>query len=231
MDAVFAGEGGDLRLLVRRVQLDLVDGGHDGGLVQQAVQVRHQKVGDTDGAGTAGLLNLLQCLPALDELVVGRGRPVDQIEVDLVEAELLEALLERVEGRLGALAVVPELGGDEQLGAVDARGGQRLAHALFVAVNGGGVDVAVTHRERVGHDAGGFVGFNLEHAETELRNRVAVVEGDGGYRFRHAPTLWATPTRLSSSPQMFTDRESAHSAPVAPRTGIFCARAARVRAK
>ena len=59
--------------------------------------------------------------PGVEVAVLARHRPVDQVEVDVVEAEPLEALLEGAQRRVVALLGVPELGGDEDLVAVAAR--------------------------------------------------------------------------------------------------------------
>src|SRR5699024_10576630 len=121
-------------------------------------------------------------LPGLDRIVVGRGRPVDEVEVDVVEAELLEALAERTLGLLGPVAIVPQLGRDEELITGDAGLRDGAAHALLIAVDSGGVDVAVADFEGIGDDALGLVRVDLEHAEAQLRDRLAVVEGECGNR-------------------------------------------------
>ena len=75
LDAMTASECRGLRLLVGRVQLDLVDGGYDIRFGQQALQVRLEEVGDTDRARATGLPDLLERLPALDVLVLGGRGP------------------------------------------------------------------------------------------------------------------------------------------------------------
>jgi len=96
--------------------------------------------------------------------------------------------IDRVEGRLGALIRVPQLGRDEQLVARDSRLLDGTSDAALVAVEGRGVDVAITHLERVADDPLGLVGIDAEHPESELGDGVAVVEGERGNR-RHASTL------------------------------------------
>ena len=104
---------------------------------------------------------------------------MDQEQVDVVEAELLERAGERLAGVVGAVVAVVELAGDEHLAAVDAGGADRLADAPLVAVHLGGVDVAVADLEGRRHGLGGVLGRDLEDAEAELRDRVAVVERRG----------------------------------------------------
>ena len=65
--------------------------------------------------------------------------------------------------------------------------GDRRADALFVAVDRGGVDVAVADLERLAHGALGLVGRHLEDAVAELRDGVAVVEFE--CRNRHGSSL------------------------------------------
>ena len=64
-------------------------------------------------------------------------------QVDLVDAELAGALLEPVQGLLVAVVADPDLGLEEDVGAIQAGAGDRLADLSFVAVCGGGVDVPV----------------------------------------------------------------------------------------
>ncbi len=100
----------------------------------------------------------------------------------MVEAEPVEAGIEGGQGRVEALLRVPELGGDEELLAGDARGGDRGADAFLVAVGGGGVDVAVADVERPLDHLLGVLGRDLEDAEPELGDLDAVVEGEAGNR-------------------------------------------------
>ncbi len=92
-------------------------------------QVLLVKVRHPDRAGQAlRCLQLFQGVPGLDVGVELRRRPVDQVQVDVVEAELLQRLGERG-GGIG-LPVVPQLGGDEQLVARHAGLGDGLTDRL-----------------------------------------------------------------------------------------------------
>src|SRR5204863_101643 len=82
-----------------------------------------------------------------------RIRPVDQVEVDVVQPEPAQARVEGPRGLVAAVAVVPELRGDVDLVALQARGAHRSSHALLVVVRGGGVDVPVASLEGLGGDA------------------------------------------------------------------------------
>jgi hypothetical protein len=83
-----------------------------------------------------------------------------------------------------ALFAVAQLGGDEDILARNARGGNGSPDASLVSVGSGGVYVAVPGLERVFNDALCFFRRHLEHSEAELRDLNAVVEGqlrDGGF--------------------------------------------------
>ena len=118
----------------------------------------------------------------MDEVaVVERGqRPVDEEQVDLVEAERGHGPVEGAARVVGLVEAVVELGGDVELVAGDAGGGDRLADALLVLVHLRGVDVAVADLERLGDDLGGVLRRDLEDAEAELGDLGAVVQGDRG---------------------------------------------------
>ena len=109
-------------------------------------------------------------------LPVLAGGPVDQIEVDVVQAEPLQAGLDGVLDGLEALIVGGQLGGDEHLGARDARRGDRAAHRGLVAVGRRGVDQPVTGLQRGGYRALGLGVRQLGDAEAQCRDRVVVVE-------------------------------------------------------
>ena len=83
-DAVLGVLAPQLRLLEAGVQLDLVDRRRHAGGVDDRLDVLHAEVRDADRAGAPILLGLGEGLPGLDELAVGRPRPVDQIQIHVV---------------------------------------------------------------------------------------------------------------------------------------------------
>jgi hypothetical protein len=123
MGATPCGQGG---LLEGRVELDLIDGGHDCRLGQQGVQMVLQEVGHPNGPDIAPGIDLLQGPPGVDEQSLGRDRPMDEVQVNEVKAERLPAGFEGL--RRGALLPVAQLGGDEELLAGDTGGGNRGSH-------------------------------------------------------------------------------------------------------
>jgi hypothetical protein len=157
------------------VGLDLVDRGGDLVVVDQVHQPVGVEVGDPDRLDHALLVQVLHGPPGA--VVVPEGL-VDQVQVEVVEAETGQRLLEGSLGAVLAAVLDPQLGGDEQLVPRDAAVGDGPADGLFVAVRLRGVEVAVAGGEGIGDGLLGLVGGDLEDAEPEDRHLDAVVEGD-----------------------------------------------------
>jgi hypothetical protein len=83
---------------------------------------------------------------------------VDQVQVEVVEAEPGQRLLEGSLGAVLAPVLDPQLSGDEQLVPGDAAVGDGPADGFFVPVGLGGVEVAVADGEGVGDGLLGLVG-------------------------------------------------------------------------
>src|SRR4051794_26471581 len=178
LDAVLHVIVAQLALDQPRVQLDLVDRGDGVGLLREPLQVGDREVGDADRAGLPVGQRLLEALPRLDVAVFAGPRPVDEVEVDVVGAELGQALVQPLDGRVEAVAVVVELGGDEDLVAGQPGLRQRLADALLVAVHLRGVDVPVAGVEGRPYRLRRLLRRHLVHPEAELRDLHAIVEPD-----------------------------------------------------
>ena len=87
------------------------------------------EVRDADRPDALLALQLDQCLPCLDGQALLRDRPVDQVQVDVVATELVEALLERSRHLVAPVVAVAQLGGDEQVAAFElAREHARRGH-------------------------------------------------------------------------------------------------------
>lgn len=154
-DVVLAVEGDQVvAVLEVGVEFDLVDGGgvERGG--QGGFQVALCVVGDADGSRFARLLHRFHLGPFLLEVGVGLGEEggVDEVEVDVFEAELLEA---GVDGRGDGGDVGDYFGGDEELFAGDLAGGDGGAEFGFGVVDFGAVEVDVA-------ELGGFGGCGYE---------------------------------------------------------------------
>lgn len=100
------------------------------------------EVGDSDRAGPAVGLDLLQGLPGLDVKVLGGDRPVGEEQVHLVKPQLAQTLLERPPGLVGPMLPVGELGRDKDLVARQFAAPEGLPDALLVLISLSGVDQA-----------------------------------------------------------------------------------------
>jgi hypothetical protein len=152
--------------------LDLIDRRRNVRERQQVLQMRNQEVAHADGASATVLAKLLHRAPGVARGV--RHRPVDQVEIDVVETQAGEAALAGRQRVVVALLVVPQLGGDEELVARDAACSDRSADAVLVAVHRGGVDATVPDLETPGDlmlDFGTRLG--PERAEPEARHEHA----------------------------------------------------------
>ena len=111
-----------------------------------------------------------------------RGRPVHEVEVDLVQAEELGALVEGPQGVVEALIGVPDLRRDEEVIARDAAAPDGFAHAALVLVHRRGVDVSVAALEGAQRRIDGDVIGDLPDTEADLGDRPAVVHHEAGDR-------------------------------------------------
>src|SRR4051794_6635297 len=166
-----------VRALEVRVRLDLVHRGRNLVVVDEVHQPVGVEVGDSDRPDGALAEELLHRAPGA---VVVPERLVDQVQVDMLEAEPLQRPVEAPTGSVLAGVGDPQLRGDEEFVARDAAGGDGAADGLFVDVRGGGVDVAVAGGEGVGDRPLGVLGRDLVDAEAEDRHPDTVVQGDVG---------------------------------------------------
>jgi hypothetical protein len=110
------------------------------------VKIRHPDV-----AREALPLRLRQRRHGLGERDL-RVRPMHHEQIDLVDAEILQALVDRARKVIGAQIFVRHLGGEENLVARHPRCADPFADAAFGAVFPRGVDVAISELERGGDD-------------------------------------------------------------------------------
>jgi hypothetical protein len=138
VDVLLLGVGDELLAREDRVTLDLVDSRDKAGLLNESLQGLVCKVGDTDGADFA-LWQLVHGLPCLtvgngvvDVDLVGVGghgeefrvralsrsevnRPVDEVQVEVLELKLGESVIESLLYLLGIVLSVPQLSSDEDV--------------------------------------------------------------------------------------------------------------------
>lgn len=170
---------------------------------QQDLNVRANHFGQWwDALGAQGVERKIDLLegPVRVDVPGPRGhRPVDQVEVDVIEAQLVERGVEGAQRRVVALVVVPHLRGDEQVLTGDPGRGQGAAGALLVPVGGRRVDRAVAGLEGGRHGRRRLVVRHLPDAEAQLRHPHAVVQGDRGNLAVRAHVGWVlTSSRVLS---------------------------------
>jgi hypothetical protein len=130
---------------VLRVELDLVNGWGNRSGCDHGVEFGGAEVGDADRTGQSQLAGAFQASPGPDRAAFG---PVDQVKVDLLQAEPAKALF-----RLGDWVVPPrmELRGNEHLVARHAAVAEGAADAFLIAVRLSRVNVPVSGLERPAH--------------------------------------------------------------------------------
>src|SRR6476659_8455590 len=121
-----------LLLLQKRMQLDLVDRGNDSRGVHQDSQMFGFEIADADRPDTALVAKMRKRLERVDERVFRRHRPVNEVEVEVLRAELVHAGVERGERALVALVGVPQLGGDEDVLTRQPGSRDRLTHLALI---------------------------------------------------------------------------------------------------
>lgn len=206
-DVVLLAELDQLLVGQEGMDLDLVDGGLDLCEGQELLQTVDGPVGDTNGTGLAASINLLHGAPCglgvLSELLLddvlaigtdlglvvlvllSSNGPVDEEEVNVVEAEVLERVLERPLDLLRLVEVVPDLCADEEVLTLDTVVlGEEITHGLtnlaLVEVEPGAVEVSVASLESggdslVGLTLGALVG---KGAKAHTGHLDTVVEGE-----------------------------------------------------
>ena len=108
-------------LLEVRMDLDLVDGGHDGGFIQQAPEVLGHEVAHANRAHLAVSEQLLECSVGLErQIEAARQRLMQEQQVEAVDAKLADALVKRVQRGLVAVVADPDLRLEEHVFAGDA---------------------------------------------------------------------------------------------------------------
>lgn len=196
VDALLLGVGDEGVVLVQSwVALDLVDGRHNTSGLGDLLEVLNGEVGDTNvldlalrerdqrlprvhQGDTVVERNLVLLLLVLGEkhladgTLQGEGNgPVDEVEVKVVKLELGERVVEGLLDVLGAVGVVPQFGGDEDLLTLDAELLEALVQALgdllLVLVNLGQVEVAVAGLQGLVDTGRHLAGLRLPRAITE----------------------------------------------------------------
>ena len=158
-------------------------------LGDEAGEVGDEEVADADRFGPTARVERFEGPPGVDvEVVIGHG-PVNQVQVEVVQAQGFETAAEGALYVAAFMVIVSELRGDENLFPWDPRRVKGCADFSFVVVSGRGVDVPVTDLEGVFDDALRVGRVNEEHSETELGDGGAGIEGNGGDVSGHDSSL------------------------------------------
>src|SRR5262245_3701086 len=149
--AVATAGGKHLALVDERMNLDLVRHQRFARELHRVLQQGDGEIRDPDMLGAPVAFGLAQNAERLLQRHLQAG-PMDEKKVDPGKLELLQALIERALEVGGGKLIVIDLGGDENMLALEAGGAQPATQSLtdlaLVAVALGGVDVAITDTER-----------------------------------------------------------------------------------
>ena len=146
-----------------------------------------------------------------------RVRPVQQQEIDLGEPQPHQAVLGGPFELARRKMRGPDLGGDEHLLALDARGAQPLADFALVVVHLRGIDVAVAEPQRLLDQPCAGAPAQVPGAETDQRDARAM-----GFDHLHDRIL-RLPVRTGRI--LITARRQGHGA---GRSTVFCSRSGSI---
>ena len=216
-----------------RIQLDLIDGGNDVGPVDQVLQVPRLEIGDADGAYAAFGQEFFSHLVGRDSRSKVRGqRPMQQVQVDVIQPKPPQARLERAPRRLIAIIGHPQLRGDEDLASRDAGAPDSFTDLTLVVVRSSRVDKPVATGDRRFNGVSGLRRRRQEDSEPERRHFDAVVQRDEWTGCGHALSL-SRLTRLSIQPPIGWLLLLLRTAPLSGGTSVrtTCAAAASCRVR
>lgn len=161
--------------------------------IEQLLDVPGGEVADADGAHLLLLEQALERSPGVEALP--GHRPMQQVEVHILEPELGGARRVRLERLVIPVVIVPELGGHEDLLArhlvLLAPTPYSVADLLLVPVDRRRVDVAVSYIERASDRVSrGVPGARLEDAEAKPWHLDAVGQCGGAVDSEHGCSLF-----------------------------------------
>jgi hypothetical protein len=177
-----------------RVQFDLVDRWRRPGRLNHGSEMVRLEVGHADRPHPALCEQPVQRAPGLGEQAAGRHWPMDQVQIEIAEAEPPQAGVEGPQRLVVAVVLVPQLGGNEQFVTRHSGRPERSAHAGLVLVSRGCVDAAVPAVERGDDRIGDRVVGHEEYPESQLGHEHAIVQHD----LRDCPGLRGVPRLLGS---------------------------------
>ena len=174
-DAVFLAELQRFRLREARMHLQLVDGRRLAGFVDEPLQMLGKEIRNAAGPDRSFLLDFQQRLPGFDVLVDRGERPVNEIQVEMVESEIIQRRVKGHTRRIIALIAVAQLGCDEHF-AGHAGGFERVTDFTFVVIGSGCVNMTVADLQCLFNGLLCGRSGDLEDSESDLRNRNGIGE-------------------------------------------------------
>ena len=178
----------DLMLVVKRAQglllkawmkLDLVHRRRNARFAHDPFEVIGIEIRDADRANPPFPVETNECFPAFDIKVDARARPMDQIQIERVAAELFDALVECAQRFVEAVIRIAELRRHENVSVAE----QSLADAVLVSIHRRRIDQAIAFVHRHFDHPSRLIGRRLKDAKPELRHGCAVIEGDSRLGF------------------------------------------------
>lgn len=197
MDVVLLAKLDETLLSEVRVVLDLESGGCDSGVAEEVEHESTVVVGNTNALGETLVNQFLHGLVCLGERGLGEGDlvvlvgpagrvadagvdilqgdgEVDDVQVEVVNAQVCELLLGNRLDLVGVVERVPELGDKEEVLTLDKSvldgTGDTLADLLLVAVVAGTVEESVSNLDGVVDSVGASVVVDLPETEANERH-------------------------------------------------------------
>jgi len=165
----------------KRMQFDLVQCGDHLGFGDQAVQMRRAEVAHTNRAGSPFCQKTLCGLPcAKCPCELGRHRPVQQIEIKLIQPELAHRAVKGVQCLIITIIADPQFCDHEKVTSVNIALRDPLTYLSLVAVCCGGVDQTISTGNGAFDRAHRFLGAALIDTKSQGRHFDAIVELQDG---------------------------------------------------
>ena len=122
--------------------LNLIYSWNDSCIVFQLLQVADLKIADTNRKSASCLLDIFQYFPGAD--VTSRNRPVDQIQINIIQLQTIKTSLKGSLDIPKTLSCVPYLAGDEEFASRNSTSGDATSDVLFIFIYGSGVDQTIS---------------------------------------------------------------------------------------
>ncbi|MNI50512.1 hypothetical protein D3C73_1051750 [compost metagenome] len=156
------------------MQLYLIDSRHNPALFTQLLQMMNLEIAHADRPHTAFLIQALQGAPSI--LIFILARPMNQIEVNNIQPELLAACLKRLQRRIIALIGIPYFGGHEQTVPRHTASSNRLSDFFFVPVDGCGINAPVAQLKCGCHRISNLGPLRFVRAQTKPGHLYTIIQ-------------------------------------------------------